>query len=48
MIKDFYCSDLLAVIGLVLMAASIIINRKESQNKFVELEKELSKKVDKL
>jgi hypothetical protein len=48
MIKDFCCSDLLAVIGFVLMALSIIINRKESENKFAELEKKLSKKVDKL
>jgi len=43
MIKDFCCSDLLAVIGFALMALSIIINRKESEKKFAELEKKLSK-----
>lgn len=39
-------SEMLLVIGLVLMLLSILINRKESENKFAEQAKKLSEKND--
>ena len=49
--QPFHCithnySEMLLVIGLVLMLLSILINRKESENKFAELKKNSLRKND--
>ena len=48
--QPFHCithnySEMLLVIGLVLMLLSILINRKESENKFAELKKNSLRKM---